>query len=372
MTVAHPIEARHGRDLPPGYLADRLRASLLQAPGRTDYGANLLERIDRVRDADRLRSLLTISLESFRSAAKLLAEVKKATLDAAFLDHWEQEAGALLNREIARESFDPARPLRIVARSGIAGLAHSLAALPLVRAKLERRDVPIRLAAEPRTRLPPGAPDDIATVEVVDFAESKRPRASGPHRSLHGSETPMALYAEAIAMVAPEKFSDAVERLRGANVTVPALYARLEGLGLPADRFTACIESGVAGAGVTADLTMATCCGIPAWRPLVTRGREVEYGPARWSVPQQAKLAASTSMRFANVDEAICGAGYLRAPFSSAANGDPERPLLALWNHDSGAAAACWTDPASKRMLLGVDDGALADALVARRVATSL
>lgn len=376
MTTGHPTAAKRGRDLPPSYLADRLRVSLLQAPGRVDSGSLLLERIDGVRDTEGLRNLLVRSLEPLPDATQLRAETEKSPLDDAFLDDWERQAEALLAANVADDRFDPGRPLQIVAKWRIVGLAHALAALPLVRAKLARRDEPIRLAAPLLTRphLPSKGTNGPEAVEVVDFARSAEPDDASALRLrfLHGSSGDAALLAEAVGMLSPAVFWDAVARLRGASDTLPELIARLDGLGLLADELTSRAHSTEAKAGVAADLAMAACCGVPAWRPLIAVGQEVRYGPMQVVAPKKASLAVASAFRIADIDEAVVRQGYTRAPFSTAANADPERPLLAAWYRDGGTAA-CWSDPQTRRLLLAAEgDDKLTTALASSGMAASL
>jgi hypothetical protein len=243
-------------------------------------------------------------------------------------------------------------------------------------------DLP-ELAAPPPERVPPAAAPP-APAEV--FAPCVTPSPATPGLAASGLPPPALDHEGAAA------WTDAVGRVLDVlrqpalrdRILIAALPRCVPGLTptLPASAFlqlaapwlrTAEAEA-LPGTLIAPDavLTMATCCGVPAWRPLVAIGQEVRYGPARAPAPPtHANLAVPSVLRFADVDEVIVAAGWIRAPFSTAANGDPERPLVAVWHGESGAAA-CWRDPQSGRLGLAVANERLIATLVARGVAEPL
>jgi hypothetical protein len=300
--MRHPSEAQRFGDLGAGFLV-QWELSACARPGSAGAAYNALTAIHSLKSAAELREWLCSPLDH-PQAAKLRGYT---ALEAACADlpadgpigpaWWDFQARseALLEAEVAELPFQPSEYISFQLESEVNCWINAVAVGRGGLAKLSGKPLLLDLPAPVRPRaLPVWGHGPQEVVEVVDFAapagKASRIRKElgeerltvrlmvGGERS-DAMQWQVAALAEAVAVLHPDQFWAAVDRLRGAARMAPqAIPGLLAGLAIDRERVGALAAGAELRAGLLADMRMLDLCGVPPERPLFLMGTKVFTG----------------------------------------------------------------------------------------------
>ncbi len=300
--MKHPSEAQRFGDLGADFLV-RWELSICARPGAPGAAYNALTAIHALKSAAELREWMCSPVDDpdatkLRGYAALEAVCASLPADGPIGPAWwdfQARSEALLEAEVAELPFQPSEYISLQLKSEVNGWINAVAVGRGGLAKLSGKPLALDLPAPVRPRaLPVWGHGPQELVEVVDFAApagkwpgirqelgeerlTVRPMVGGERSD--AMQWQVAALAEAIAVLHPDQFWAAVDRLRGAARLPPgAIPGRLDGLAIDRERVGALAVGTELRPGLLADMQMLNLCGVPPERPLFLMGTKVFTG----------------------------------------------------------------------------------------------